>query len=115
MKTNAFLLATVYCLLATSFHSSFIIPHSSFHSRSAPAQAAARPEEALVVAHDELRLDLRDGVHRHADQNQQRRAAEVKLVTHALRNPAQAGRARDEFLDPRADEGQATDVEAGEH
>ena len=28
-------------------------------------------------------------------------------------NPS--GRARDEFLDPRADEGQATDVEAGEH
>src|SRR5437762_171594 len=30
MKTNAFLLSTDYCLLTTSFHSSFRIPHSSF-------------------------------------------------------------------------------------
>ena len=34
--------------------------------------------EAVVVPHDELRLDLLHGVHRHADDDQQRRAAEVE-------------------------------------
>src|SRR5438132_10639807 len=82
---------------------------------SAPAQAAARPEEAFVVAHDELRLDLLRGVHGDADEDEQRGAAEVELVAHAVRNPAQAGRARDEFLNPPAEEREASDVEAGEH
>src|SRR5919205_2942430 len=67
---------------------------------SAAAQAAARPEEAFVVAHDELRLDLRDGVHGDADQDQERRAAEVELVAHPVRYPPEARRAGDELLDP---------------
>src|SRR5215217_1556604 len=82
---------------------------------SATAQPAARAEEAFVVAHDELRLDLRDGVHGDADQNQERRAAEVELVAHAVRYPAQTRRARHELLDPPAEERQPPDVEAREH
>ena len=34
--------------------------------------------EPVVVPHDQLRLDLLHGVHRHADDDQQRRAAEVE-------------------------------------
>src|ERR1044071_1127844 len=81
----------------------------------APAEAAAGAEEAFVVAHHELRLYLRDRVHRDADENQQRRAAEVELVAHAVRNPPEAGRARHELFDPPAEERQAPDVEAREH
>src|SRR5215218_2151260 len=94
-----------------------LIQRSSFLVRrlalaSTAAQAAARAEEAFVVAHDELRLDLRDGVHGDADQNQERRAAEVELVAHAVRNPAQTGRARHELLDAAPEERQTPDVEA---
>src|SRR5215210_2780908 len=94
-----------------AFNSAFIVQHSSFGSASAATQAAARAEEAFVVAHDELRLDLRDGIHGDADQNQERRAAEVELVAHAVRNPPEPRRAGDELLDAPADERQPPDVE----
>ena len=50
---------------------------------------ASLAREAVVVTHDELRLDLRHGVHRHADHDQQRGAAEVEVEVQALRDPAQ--------------------------
>src|SRR6185369_13510437 len=53
-------------------------------STSADASAL---HESVVVAHDELRLDLLDRVHGHTDDDQQRRAAEVELVAHAFREP----------------------------
>src|SRR6185295_7909325 len=43
--------------------------------------------EAFVVAHHELALDLLDRVHRDADHDEQRGAAEVELDPHALGDP----------------------------
>ena len=49
--------------------------HSSRRRPSAPPPADAGPlHEPLVVAHDQLRLDLLDRVHGHADDDQQRGA-----------------------------------------
>ena len=55
------------------------------HGSSGPCPA----REAVVVAHDELRLDLGDGVHGHAHDDQQRGAAEVEVEAQAFRDPAQ--------------------------
>src|SRR5215468_5301980 len=59
-------------------------------SATDPAASLARSRETVVVAHDELGLDLGHGVHRHAHDDQQRRAAEVEVEVQALRHPAQA-------------------------
>src|SRR4051812_839622 len=39
--------------------------------RTPAADAPAARREAIVVAHDQLRLDLRDRIHGHADNDQQ--------------------------------------------
>src|SRR5262249_60570124 len=44
--------------------------------------------EAVVVAHDELRLDLRDRVHRHSHDDEERGPAEVEVEVQALCDPA---------------------------
>ena len=44
-------------------------------SAATSADTARTRGEAFVVAHDQLRFDLVDGVHRHADHDQQRSAA----------------------------------------
>src|SRR5215213_3194037 len=48
---------------------------------------AARSEEPVVVAHDELRLDLLHRVHRDADDDQEARAAELEVQPHAGGDP----------------------------
>src|SRR5262245_57429127 len=53
------------------------------------ALAASTPNtrllhEAVVVPHDELRLDLLHRVHRHTDDDEQRRAAEIERHVHAF-------------------------------
>ena len=50
-------------------------------SRDAPNSRLLH--EPVVVPHDELRLDLIDGIHRHADDDQQRRAAEEEVHVQA--------------------------------
>src|SRR5438477_4466839 len=68
---------------------------------SSPSSAAAANatafHEAVVVAHDELRLDLLDRVHRHANHDQQRRSAEVELEAHSFGEPDRQMR-----VEPRA-------------
>ncbi len=44
----------------------------------APANAAAARAEPFIMTHDQLRLDLGDRVHGHADNDQQRGAAKIK-------------------------------------
>ncbi len=51
----------------------------SRHLLSPPSPDPRLLHEPVVVAHDELRLDLLHGVHRDADDDEQRRAAEVEL------------------------------------
>src|SRR5581483_10417307 len=52
-----------------------------------PAAQPALPCESLIVSHDELGFELLNGVHGHTDDNQQRRAAEIKLHTETVQNP----------------------------
>ena len=60
------------------------------HASRRPPRSSAPPadtrllHEPVVVAHDELRLDLLHGVHRHADDDQQRRAAEIERARSCL-------------------------------
>src|SRR5580658_11026093 len=53
--------------------------------RAAAAQAAALRRESIIVPHDQLRLDLRDRVHRDSDYDQQRGAAKIKIDAQAVR------------------------------
>src|SRR5207344_501709 len=47
----------------------------------------ALPSKTFVVAHDQLSFQLLDGVHGHADDDQQRRAAEIKLHAQTFQEP----------------------------
>src|SRR5271156_315325 len=53
----------------------------------ASANATALGSEAIVVAHDELRFDLIDGIHGNADDDEQRGAAEVEVDAETLGHP----------------------------
>ena len=66
--------------------------------RSSAAQPSAPAEETLVISHDELGLDLGNCVHGHSDQDQQRGAAEVKLIAHARWYPGKTRSAADECV-----------------
>src|SRR5579862_3183028 len=56
---------------------------------ASPPPYPARPRrKSFIVAHDQLRLDLVDGVHGHAHHNQQRGAAEVKVYSQTVQQPA---------------------------
>ena len=48
------------------------------HLLAPPSANPRLLHEPVVVPHDQLRLDLLHRVHRHADDDQQRRAAEVE-------------------------------------
>src|SRR4051812_48688704 len=84
-------------------------------SRSSSAQSAACAQKAFVVAHYQLRLYLRDRVHCNADQDKQRGAAEIELIAHARRNPAESGRAANEGVQPCAYERKTRDLESAQH
>src|SRR5271169_855700 len=49
----------------------------------------ARAAEAIVVPHDQLRLDLRYRVHGHAHHDQQGGTAEIKIETQPARDPVE--------------------------
>src|SRR6185437_10745585 len=55
--------------------------------RPAPEDAGRARGEALVMAHDQLRLDLLHRVHGHPDHDQQRGAAEVERHPQAVEEP----------------------------
>src|SRR5438874_6043712 len=61
-------------------------PHDS-PLPSAAFDAAAAGSESFVVAHDELRFDLLDGIHGHADHDEQRGAAEIKVHAQSVSHP----------------------------
>src|SRR5688572_14444123 len=69
--------------------------------------------EAVVVAHDELRLHLGDGVHGHAHDDEQGGAAEVEVQAQAFRHPAQVVLGQ-ELVQPGPDAGNGGDLEAGD-
>src|SRR5438132_11749017 len=67
--------------------------------RSSPTPSNSTAfHEPVVVPHDELRFDLLNRVHGHADDDQQRRTAEIEVEAHALREPH-----RQEAIESRAD------------
>src|SRR5215475_8252743 len=53
----------------------------------APAADPAFPCESFIVAHDQLRFQLLDGVHSDADDDQQRCATKIKVDAQAVQNP----------------------------
>src|SRR5208283_2278640 len=56
-------------------------------SRSASSNTSTARGESLVMAHDELRLYLVDRVHGHADHDQQRGTAKVKVHVQTAGDP----------------------------
>src|SRR5580692_8340850 len=62
------------------------------------AAQPALPCKPFVVAHDQLGFELLYSVHRHADYDQQRRAAEIKLHAQTFQEPH-----REVTVKPRAD------------
>ena len=65
--------------------------------------------EPVVVAHDELALDLLQGVHRDPDHDQERGAAEEEVEAQTLRDPRRHHR-----VEARADPGDPVDLEPGD-
>src|SRR5882762_10494094 len=65
---------------------------------SPPPPDPSALHESVVMTHHQLRLDLLDGVHGHADHDQQRGAAEVEVEAHAGSHPY-----RKEAVQPGAD------------
>src|SRR6202166_2079316 len=58
--------------------------------RSSPLPPATQPalsSEPFVIAHDQLRFQLLNGIHGHADDDQERGAAKIKLHAQALEEP----------------------------
>src|SRR5580693_2863307 len=54
---------------------------------AAATNASAAWSKSVVVAHDELCFNLRHRIHRHADHDQQRRAAEIKRYAQTVGHP----------------------------
>src|SRR5271163_3290558 len=74
----------------------------------AATDAAALGSEAVVVAHDELRFDLLDGVHGDADDDQQRGAAEVEVDSETVGHPGR------QVIKDRADEPEMVEVDSAD-
>ncbi len=58
-----------------------------FASESSPSSHSSLLQKAFVVAHDQLRFDLLDSVHRHAHDNQQGSSAEVEIHVQSVQHP----------------------------
>src|SRR5205809_1323330 len=56
-------------------------------SLCATAANATALHESVVVAHDQLRFDLLNRIHRNTNHDQQRSATEVELKSHSFREP----------------------------
>src|SRR5687767_5163076 len=69
-----------------------------FNESASTSADAALLHEAVVMAHDQLGLDLLHRVHGHAYDDQQRGAAEVEAQPHALGDPE-----RQDAIEERAD------------
>src|SRR5712672_1386818 len=55
--------------------------------RLPPAAQPALPRKPFVIPHDQLSFELLHSVHGHADHDQQRRAAEIKLYAQTFQEP----------------------------
>src|SRR4029077_5174920 len=52
-----------------------------------PAAQPALPRKTFVIPHDQLGFELLHGIHGHADNDQQRRTAKIKLHAEAFQEP----------------------------
>src|SRR5882757_1077212 len=66
--------------------------------RLPPAAQPALPRKPFVIPHDQLRFELLHSVHSHADHDQQRRAAEIKLYAQTFQEPG-----REMAIEPATD------------
>src|SRR5271156_2908107 len=74
----------------------------------ASADATALGSEAVVVAHDELRFDLIDGIHGDAYDDEQRRATEVEVDAETLGHPG------GQSIEHSADEEEVVEVDSAD-
>src|SRR5882757_7847689 len=74
--------------------------------RPPSADPAAARGETVVVAHDQLRLDLVDRIHGHADHDQKRGAAEVEAHVEAVGDPG------GQFFEEAADQPEVVEMDA---
>src|SRR5581483_8752999 len=65
--------------------------------------------ESFIVAHHQLRFDLVDRVHGHADHDQQGSAAKVEVHVQAVGDPGW------QLLKERADQPQVVEMQTGDH
>src|SRR5664279_3575158 len=80
------------------------------NTAAAATNTAGTRREALVMAHNQLRFNLVDGVHRHADDNQQGGTTEEKVHTQAVEQEA-----REMRVDEVTDEREPLQLDAGDH
>src|SRR5664279_3120347 len=73
-------------LLKTSYANRLLLT-TLLPRRSPSPNTSTTRSESLIVAHDELRLDLVGRVHGHADHDQQRGTAKVKVHVQAAGDP----------------------------
>src|SRR5665213_950756 len=90
------------CLLGPGPWSLALLP------AAASLDASRLRREAVVVAHDELRFDLIDRVHRDADNDQQRRSAEVEVEAETV------GKHGWELIEERTDEPEMVEMDSAE-
>src|ERR1700748_2473604 len=76
--------------------------------RPPSADPAAARGEAIVVAHDELGLDLVDGVHGYADHDEERSSAEVEAHVQAVGDPG------GQFFEESADQPEVVEVDSAD-
>src|SRR5688572_18528558 len=89
----------------------------ALRARDPPAAQppAARSEEPVVVAHDELRLDLLHRVHRDADDDEKARAAELEVQTRPAREPGGDDVRAHRLVDRRPDPRDELELDALDH
>ena len=71
--------------------------------------AAGLRAEAVVVAHNQLRFDLLDGIHCYADYDQQGGSAEVEVYAQTTRNPGW------QTIEQAANEWNVVEMDAADH
>src|SRR6202167_778362 len=77
--------------------------------RAASTQTSALRRKSVIVAHDQLRLDLRDRIHRNPYYDQQRGAAKIEIYPQTVGHPGR------QVLEDSSDERQVVQLNTRNH
>src|SRR4051794_24499908 len=83
---------------------------NSLESASAASDTSSTWRKSLVMPHNQLRFNLVDRVHRDADDDEKRCAAEIEAHSQSIQQPA-----RKVSIDEVADERQGLKLDSGDH